>query len=210
MSNISLPCQVKKISTCWKVCENPTQIRLDFDKRHEQGAAFMAAIYGRLTGRAGVCMATLGPGATNLVTPAAYAHLGAFPMVMITGQKPILKSKQGQFQIIDVVQVCSNRSAKCRIRSYMAIPSLRTGARSLSDFTRRTARCRIARAARRHRRRKKPRRKPPISRLNAAMPEHASFTRFNSRRAVYQARQTSSLVLIGAGCQSQGCTPHPA
>ena len=80
------------------------QIRLILT-RHEQGAAFMAAIYGRLTGRAGVCMATLGPGATNLVTPAAYAHLGAFPMVMITGQKPILKSKQGQFQIIDVVRL---------------------------------------------------------------------------------------------------------
>lgn len=71
--------------------------------RHEQGAAFMAATYGRLTGQAGVCMATLGPGATNFATPAAYAHLGAFPLIMITGQKPIKKSKQGQFQIIDVV-----------------------------------------------------------------------------------------------------------
>ncbi|WP_261833652.1 acetolactate synthase large subunit [Vibrio ishigakensis] len=71
--------------------------------RHEQGAAFMAATYGRLTGKAGVCMATLGPGATNFATPAAYAHLGAFPLVMLTGQKPIKKSKQGQFQIIDVV-----------------------------------------------------------------------------------------------------------
>ncbi|HEX5486842.1 MAG TPA: acetolactate synthase large subunit [Limnobacter sp.] len=71
--------------------------------RHEQGAAFMAATYGRLTGRAGVCMATLGPGATNFATPAAYAYLGAFPLIMITGQKPIKKSKQGQFQIIDVV-----------------------------------------------------------------------------------------------------------
>ena len=66
--------------------------------RHEQGAGFMAATYGRLTGKAGVCLATLGPGATNLVTPAAYAQLGAFPMLMITGQKPIKKSKQGQFQ----------------------------------------------------------------------------------------------------------------
>ena len=47
--------------------------------RHEQGAAFMAATYGRLTGKAGVCMATLGPGATNFATPAAYAHLGALP-----------------------------------------------------------------------------------------------------------------------------------
>ena len=75
--------------------------------RHEQGAGFMAATYGRLTGKVGVCMATLGPGATNLATPAAYAHLGAFPMIMITGQKPIKKSKQGQFQIIDVVNLFS-------------------------------------------------------------------------------------------------------
>lgn len=71
--------------------------------RHEQGAAFMAATYGRLTGKVGICLATLGPGATNFVTPAAYCHLGAFPMMMITGQKPIKKSKQGRFQIIDVV-----------------------------------------------------------------------------------------------------------
>ena len=71
--------------------------------RHEQGASFMAATYGRLTGKVGVCLATLGPGATNFVTAAAYAHLGAFPMLMITGQKPIKKSKQGRFQIIDVV-----------------------------------------------------------------------------------------------------------
>ncbi|MDF1580187.1 MAG: acetolactate synthase large subunit [Desulfuromonadales bacterium] len=73
--------------------------------RHEQGAAFMAATYGRLTGRPGVCLATLGPGATNLVTGAAYAQLGAFPLVMITGQKPIKTSKQGQFQIVDVVEM---------------------------------------------------------------------------------------------------------
>lgn len=73
--------------------------------RHEQGAAFMAATYGRLTGKPGVCMATLGPGATNLVTGAAYAQLGAFPMLMITGQKPIKASKQGQFQILDVVEM---------------------------------------------------------------------------------------------------------
>jgi acetolactate synthase-1/2/3 large subunit len=73
--------------------------------RHEQGAAFMAATYGRLTGKAGVCMATLGPGATNFTTPAAYGFLGGFPIVMITGQKPIKKSKQGQFQIVDVVQL---------------------------------------------------------------------------------------------------------
>ena len=57
--------------------------------RHEQAAGFMAATYGRLTGKAGVCLSTLGPGATNFVTAAAYAQLGAMPMVMITGQKPI-------------------------------------------------------------------------------------------------------------------------
>lgn len=73
--------------------------------RHEQAAAFMAATYGRLTGKVGVCLATLGPGATNLVTGAAYAYLGAMPMMMITGQKPIRSSKQGRFQIIDVVSM---------------------------------------------------------------------------------------------------------
>ncbi len=73
--------------------------------RHEQGAAFMAATYGRLTGKPGVCLATLGPGATNFVTGAAYAQLGGMPLLMITGQKPIKKSKQGRFQIVDVVDM---------------------------------------------------------------------------------------------------------
>ena len=70
--------------------------------RHEQPAGFMAATYGRLTGKTGVCLSTLGPGATNLVTAGAYAYLGGMPMLMITGQKPIKKSKQGRFQILDV------------------------------------------------------------------------------------------------------------
>lgn len=73
--------------------------------RHEQGAAFMAATLGRLTGKMGVCLSTLGPGATNFMTAAAYAQLGAMPMMMITGQKPIKKSKQARFQIIDVVEM---------------------------------------------------------------------------------------------------------
>jgi acetolactate synthase-1/2/3 large subunit len=71
--------------------------------RHEQVAGFMAATYGRLTGRPGVCLSTLGPGATNLVTAAAYAYLGGMPMLLITGQKPILASRQARFQIIDTV-----------------------------------------------------------------------------------------------------------
>ncbi|MCT7909284.1 acetolactate synthase large subunit [Arcobacter lacus] len=73
--------------------------------RHEQGAGFMAATYGRLTGKVGVCLSTLGPGATNFATSAAYAQLGGMPMMMITGQKPIKKSKQGRFQIIDIVRM---------------------------------------------------------------------------------------------------------
>lgn len=71
--------------------------------RDEQTAVFMAATIGRLTGRVGVALSTLGPGATNLVTGVAYAQLGGMPLLVITGQKPIKKSKQGKFQIIDVV-----------------------------------------------------------------------------------------------------------
>src|SRR6187200_3750674 len=71
--------------------------------RHEQSAAFMAATHGRLTGRPGVCISTLGPGALNLATGAAYAHLGAMPMIMLTGQKAIKTAKQARFQIVDVV-----------------------------------------------------------------------------------------------------------
>jgi acetolactate synthase-1/2/3 large subunit len=95
--------------------------------RHEQAAGFMAATWGRLTGEAGVAMSTLGPGATNLVTAAAYAQLGAMPMMMITGQKPIRQHKQGMFQLVDVVdmmhpltkytrQIVSGQTIPARIR----------------------------------------------------------------------------------------------
>ncbi len=73
--------------------------------RHEQAAGFMAATYGRLTGKAGVCLSTVGPGATNFVTAAAFAELGGMPMLMITGQKPIKSSKQGEFQIVDTIEM---------------------------------------------------------------------------------------------------------
>lgn len=92
--------------------------------RHEQAAGFMAATYGRLTGKAGVCIATLGPGATNLVTAAAYAQLGAMPMLMITGQKPIKSSKQGQFQIVDIIDMMKPLTKYTRqIASANNIPS---------------------------------------------------------------------------------------
>lgn len=73
--------------------------------RHEQSAAFMAATYGRLTGRPGVCLTTLGPGATNLTTGAAFAQLGGMPMLMITGQKPIRSAPQAGFQMVDIVRM---------------------------------------------------------------------------------------------------------
>ena len=93
--------------------------------RHEQAAAFMAATYGRLTGKPGVCIATLGPGALNFSTGAAYALLGAMPMILITGQKGILTSKQARFQIVDVVSSMSPLTKLSRqIVSPATIPSI--------------------------------------------------------------------------------------
>src|SRR5437763_16146032 len=93
--------------------------------RHEQAAGFMAATCGRLTGRAGVCLTTLGPGALNLATGAAYAHLGAMPMVMITGQKGIMSSRQARFQIVDVVAAMKPLTKLSRqIVSPATIPTL--------------------------------------------------------------------------------------
>jgi acetolactate synthase-1/2/3 large subunit len=73
--------------------------------RHEQAAAFMAATYGRLTGRAGVCLSTLGPGATNLVTGIAHGQLIGAPLVSISGQKALRHNRQGKFQMIDIVSL---------------------------------------------------------------------------------------------------------
>jgi acetolactate synthase-1/2/3 large subunit len=93
--------------------------------RHEQAAGFMAATYGRLTGRAGVCLTTLGPGALNLTTSAAYADLGAMPMVMITGQKAIHTSRQAKFQIVDIVATMRPLTKMAtQIVSAQSIPTL--------------------------------------------------------------------------------------
>ena len=93
--------------------------------RHEQGAAFMAATYGRLTGKPGVCITTLGPGALNLTTGAAYALLGAMPMIMITGQKGIMSSRQARFQIVDVITAFKPLTKMSRqIMSPGSIPTL--------------------------------------------------------------------------------------
>ncbi|GAA0219486.1 acetolactate synthase large subunit [Halobaculum roseum] len=71
--------------------------------RHEQGAAFMADVHGRLTGDAGVCLATLGPGATNLITGVADAHLDKAPLVAITGQGSRERLNKESHQKLDVV-----------------------------------------------------------------------------------------------------------
>ena len=73
--------------------------------RHEQGAAFMADVHGRLTGRAAVAMATLGPGATNLITGVADAFLDRAPMVAITGQAASSKLHKEAHQVVDIVRM---------------------------------------------------------------------------------------------------------
>jgi acetolactate synthase-1/2/3 large subunit len=93
--------------------------------RHEQAAAFMAATCGRLTGKPGVCLSTLGPGALNLCTGAAYALLGAMPMILLTGQKGILRSKQGHFQLVDIVSTMTPLTKMARqIVSAATIPTV--------------------------------------------------------------------------------------
>src|SRR3954462_10609719 len=73
--------------------------------RHEQGGAYMADMYGRLTGSAGVCLGTLGPGATNLVTGVADAFLDRSPLVALTGQGDLQRMHKESHQYIDVVSV---------------------------------------------------------------------------------------------------------
>jgi acetolactate synthase-1/2/3 large subunit len=73
--------------------------------RHEQGAAFMADVYGRLTGRAGVCLATLGPGATNLITGVADANMDHAPLVAIAGQADTSRLHKESHQVLDLEQM---------------------------------------------------------------------------------------------------------
>jgi acetolactate synthase I/II/III large subunit len=73
--------------------------------RHEQGGAYMADMYGRLTGRAGVCLGTLGPGATNLVTAVADAFLDRAPLVALTGQSSLERMHKESHQYVDLIEV---------------------------------------------------------------------------------------------------------
>src|SRR5881396_4334247 len=73
--------------------------------RHEQGGAYIADVYGRLTGRAGVCLGTLGPGALNLTTAVADAYLDRAPLVALTGQADLERMHKESHQYIDLVSM---------------------------------------------------------------------------------------------------------
>ena len=93
--------------------------------RHEQGAAFMADVHGRLTGRCAVAMATLGPGATNLVTGIADAYLDRAPMVALTGQTGIDKLHKESHQLVDIVRMLEPVTKwNARVERADAIPEI--------------------------------------------------------------------------------------
>lgn len=93
--------------------------------RHEQGAAFMADVYGRLTGRAGVCLATLGPGATNLITGVADANMDLAPIIAIAGQGSTKRLHKESHQILDLVSLFSPISKySTQIRAGEVIPEI--------------------------------------------------------------------------------------
>ncbi|MCK4708873.1 MAG: acetolactate synthase large subunit, partial [Gammaproteobacteria bacterium] len=93
--------------------------------RHEQGAAFMADVYGRLTGKAGVCLATLGPGATNLITGVADANMDRAPIVAIAGQGSTTRMHKESHQILDLVNLFAPISKySTQIREPEVIPEI--------------------------------------------------------------------------------------
>jgi acetolactate synthase-1/2/3 large subunit len=93
--------------------------------RHEQGAAFMADVHGRLTGRAAVAMSTLGPGATNLLTGIADAYLDRAPMVAITGQAASTKLHKEAHQVVDIVRMFEPVTKwNARVERIRAIPEI--------------------------------------------------------------------------------------
>jgi acetolactate synthase-1/2/3 large subunit len=93
--------------------------------RHEQGAAFMADVYGRLTGKASVAMSTLGPGATNLITGVADAFLDRAPMVAITGQASSDKLHKEAHQVVDIVRMIEPVTKwSTRVERVEAIPEI--------------------------------------------------------------------------------------
>jgi acetolactate synthase-1/2/3 large subunit len=93
--------------------------------RHEQGAAFMADVHGRLTGRAGVCLATLGPGACNLVTGVADANMDRAPVVAIAGQAATTRMHKESHQYLDLTRMFESISKySAQIREPETIPEI--------------------------------------------------------------------------------------
>src|SRR3989442_5607996 len=93
--------------------------------RHEGAAAFMADVYGRLSGRAGVCLATLGPGATNLVTGVADAFLDRAPLVAITAHANLSKIHRESHQYVDILQLFSRITKwNARVESPDVVPEI--------------------------------------------------------------------------------------
>lgn len=93
--------------------------------RHEEAAAFMADVHGRLTGRAGVCLATLGPGATNLVTGVADAFLDRAPLVAITAQADLSKIHRESHQFVDILDLFDPITKwNARIENAGAVPEI--------------------------------------------------------------------------------------
>jgi acetolactate synthase-1/2/3 large subunit len=93
--------------------------------RHEQGAAFMADVYGRLTGRAGVCLSTLGPGATNLVTGVADANMDNAPVIAIAGQAATTRMHKESHQHLDLVELFQPiTKSSTQIREPSTIPEV--------------------------------------------------------------------------------------
>ncbi|MEE9576558.1 MAG: acetolactate synthase large subunit [Gemmatimonadota bacterium] len=93
--------------------------------RHEQGAAFMADVYGRLTGKAGVCLATLGPGATNLITGVADANMDRAPVVAIAGQAATTRMHKESHQYLDLVRLFEPISKySTQIRAPQTVPEV--------------------------------------------------------------------------------------
>jgi len=102
--------------------------------RHEQGGAFMADVWGRLTGKAGVCLATLGPGATNLITAVADAHLDKVPLLAITAQGSTQRLHHESHQVIDVVNMMAPITKwNGRVQSVEVIPEMIRKAFKLSE-----------------------------------------------------------------------------
>ncbi|RLL41793.1 acetolactate synthase large subunit [Oceanobacillus piezotolerans] len=93
--------------------------------RHEQGAAFMADVYARLTNRVGVCLATLGPGATNLLTGISSANLDHSPVVAITGQASFERQHQESHQYLDIVKIFEPATKwSVQIKDSQTIPNI--------------------------------------------------------------------------------------